>query len=464
MTTGARVSDGTTNATFSNMGYPWAPTTQQLQVGPYRTKNWSGTDTPPAERSRRVAASPVGFRWKIVKVGPKGYVTTTKKRGRTIWAQKKIFVEKAIMSRSRGPRMKRLLWPQPYTATFVNRNYGAHYRTDNDKWRRVVGVSFNTVPTGVDPKEHYALIEKLRRYAYGSGWNPAVSAVEMPKALKMIFSSAKRIRMGLLAIVAGSWRGVVRNLLGGIEPGTSSKAYRAWISYRQGKIGLSSLWLELQYGWLPLMGDMDNAAQYIGWWVGQASTGGVPQTRLKARRSYERTYVDSMPTGYSLVYPATRVRYDMQYIISNLRCAQQGTAPTLIDLASALHEATPWSFVLDWVVPIGQYLQALRTSKDLQGTVVFTVKRTETCLSPYFKYDPAFFKYGGAVPGFSNREERVSVTRTVSNEIAPPTPVPDLSLDSVYSVWQRAVSSVALLAKFDIRREAQIKRAKIRID
>lgn len=443
MTTGNNTNNGQTDIAVPGCGFP--PHTLTLTVGgfgPYASRVWSGADTDVAYRKLRVPASPVGMVSKESR-GPRQYVRTTK-NGKPVWVRPITVTERPVWP-PRKPKTKRKLLPHAYNVVIRNEFAPLAMRHDRgDDYRRGVIVSpCPKTPAGVDPRQHYKLIEKLRRKVYGSGFHPGIFLAEMPQALRMIGSAATRLRKGLEAAARGSWRGVVRNLLGGSNPGKGSKAYRSFISYRQGKIGLSSFWLEIQYGWLPLIGDIHDGAAYIGYAVGQD----FKPTRVSAKREWQEV-VEHKPVQYQVCCTRITTKFLARYVITDLKAAPITSLPSLSSLVGVAWEKLPWSFVVDWAVPVSQYLAALRTASDLRGTVVFTLKTHD--IHSGFGFDPVYVKAAWLATPVPPRYERITLARTISSEIAPPTPLPDLSPGSVFSDWRRAANAVALLAQFSL--------------
>lgn len=401
MTTGSKTLDAR-----QTVNYGYGATLE----GSYYSKSWSGSDASAAELKARRLSHPKGAS------GPR-------------------------------PRVSRRLPPHPYEMN-LTRSYVGNYicvRTSGTVYclNGSVPTALNT-HASLDPRQHYALIEKLRRRAYGSGWHPGIFAAEMPAALRMITSAAVRIRLALKAAAAGNWRNVVRALGIDEESVLGRKAKRDFLRFREGSLTLSQFWLEVQYGWIPLLLDMEDACAYI---AHQQVTDSLPkQTRVSARRSWEQ--IDRVTPGAStLQFTQRSTRFKAQYVITNLRAAPR-QLPSLASVASVAWELMPWSFVVDWAVPIGQYLDSLRTAADLKGTVVLSVTR-ETTWSNLVA--GSFFKSKSRASARETTHEMIHFKRTVSDEIIPPSPLPDLSPGSIFSRWERAANAVALLTQLKLR-------------
>lgn len=260
----------------------------------------------------------------------------------------------------------------------------------------------------------------------------------MDTSLKMIASAATKLRNALKATAKGNWRGVVRNL--GLEqPYLYGRARTSWLSFKEGKTTLSGFWLEIQYGWKPLVGDLEEAAKYIGWAVGSA---GYMPTTLRARREWA-TFKRIKPELGFIHFTERNTVWKAQYVIRDLVAAPTTQLPALTSVATAAWERLPWSFVADWVIPISSYLEALRTAQIIRGTVVFSITKEIVYTAPR---SGAGIKSWATLQGTPALRE-YSMTRTVTQEINPPSPIPDLSPGSVFSNWERAANAVALLSQ-----------------
>lgn len=138
---------------------------------------------------------------------------------------------------------------------------------------------------------------------------------------------------------------------------------------------IANHWLELQYGWKPLLQDAFGAAELLGDKVRLDTF----NTRVKSSgRHYQ------FSTGKSLgatiwngsVFSHCQVRFVLTYRMDDEARAilsQTGISnPALL-----AWELLPYSFVVDWFIPVGNYLESLMT---YDGFVLVdgTESRTET--------------------------------------------------------------------------------------
>lgn len=378
----------------------------------------------------------------------------------TVWSGADSSASELELRVPKGPKhfhsarrsLKRQLPPHPYTKE-VQTTFKGYFKVQMPGYQvNEAGLpdpwNFGHVP--LEPQDHYKVIEKLRTQVYGTGFHPGVFAAEAPKALDMIASSALRLRRGLLCAALGDWRGIIKNFGEPSAPNTSRggrdrrvdsihRLKTACLDVERGKRVLSTLWLEIQYGWKPLIKDIEDGAGYLAFAM---NNGNVPQKKVSASREITRTEsFENQKFGPTTKTTVSKIRYT----ITGLRI-ESPFIPSLESTAGIAWERLPYSFVCDWAVPIGDYLQALRTAHDLQGDVVCTVTQ-ETDFGEWRVSSPAQFAetvvgFGGDARAYVNL---FNITRTVGSEIYPPTPVGDLSPSSIFKSWTRAGNAIALL-------------------
>ena len=118
-------------------------------------------------------------------------------------------------------------------------------------------------------------------------------------------------------------------------------------------------WLELQYGWKPLMADVAGAVTHLY----NRSRFSIPYVEVK-HSLVEDGYVSQevngpLPGGGTLRHRFKRgVVVYLVYGLENPILAELSSLG-LLNPASLVWEKMPWSFVVDWALPIGQWLNAM---------------------------------------------------------------------------------------------------------
>jgi len=107
----------------------------------------------------------------------------------------------------------------------------------------------------------------------------------------------------------------------------------------------------------------------------------------------------------------------------------------VINPAEVLWEITPWSFVIDWFLPIGRFIAALSADRGLEfrtGTTSTSIKVTQVFTRKYKQWPYLLSNYGRS---FEGKIERSTITETKTREVltAPP-PVRLPSFKSPFSM------------------------------
>lgn len=280
------------------------------------------------------------------------------------------------------------------------------------------------------PSADYRVLANLRNKLYGSSFNLGVTTAEGKRAVTMIGDSAFRIRLALSSLMHKDWRGLVAAL--NVDPKHARKIV--------GKPGLtlSQRWLELQYGWKPLLKDTEDGAKWIAAQLG----GGTQEKHPVLRASIDPIiYTDyRVPGDTSYVWGSCTTRFDLSYRVYAWR-KSPAALPSLYTVAQVGWELLPYSFIVDWFIPIGAYIDALRTASDIDGLYVRSLKTTFTWSNP--RCGKKLYDYGFVYPFLPPKREEVLFTRTVTN--GPRVPTPEfVGWREVISL-KRAANAVALL-------------------
>lgn len=380
-----------------------------------------------------------------------------------LWQMRPVEEHKALRAEWLAKyRLKKSLKPNAYTMS----------KTDIQQsiWLVREGNYMNTVSYGdalwptlvFDVSQEYRLIDKLRRKVYGSGFNPGIFFGEAPKSLSMIGTAAIRLGASLHAFKKGDWRGMFDAF--GVRPNRTHErlltdqtkfGLKGWRGYNGQDPGdarkrVSRLWLEVQYGWGPLLSDLEAGAAWLAYANNPPIDSGAT---VRGNRGWEVTHWANSPNLGSLNFRKRVVAYKLQLIIRAVRKTPSINAPSLPTVLGTAWELVPYSFVMDWALPIGAYLQALRTASDLKGTVIRTLQVEK------FYSDLAPGGNGGYHPikrvaGIGDSARVYTLNRTVSEEIVVPSPFSGLvdGHDVLTSSWQRATNAVALITKGDFGR------------
>ncbi len=216
-----------------------------------------------------------------------------------------------------------------------------------------------------DAELHNKLLGKLK-----SEFNAAVALAEANKAVDLIAQNAKRIAKAFDFVVQGKRRAAMEVLnlarLRGLGPATKDNLRRRHRNRREREI--ASDWLQMQYGWLPLVNDVYNAVEHA------RNRPSNPLVRVGSRRNHFQTKRQTaVPLPFGLGYcayvrtsqgHATR-RITLEYQIDNTY-VQRLSSVSLTNPLIVGWELLPFSFVVDWFLPIGSWLNGLDATLGLQ--------------------------------------------------------------------------------------------------
>lgn len=301
------------------------------------------------------------------------------------------------------------------------------YQRGDGSWAVFVGTSTPLAECGHPVFNHtwssnddLVMLARLRERVAGSDFNAGVFLGEGREALNMISDSATRIWRAYRHIRKGNAYDAARAL--GVSPRSNGKHGKA--------THVAQRWLELQYGWLPLIKDVYGGAQFLAHHLE------VPlQRRYRVRRLALGTAEAASPGNHKLTSAHCNTRGQ---IIAIIREADVAKLSGLQDPASIAWELLPFSFVADWFIPVGSWLSARGLQSALTGTYIST--KTQTEFMSGIEALPKPHPY--AVPGKLEIRKRV-VERRILTELD--VPMPSFKPLEKVASWKRAANAVALV-------------------
>lgn len=195
------------------------------------------------------------------------------------------------------------------------------------------------------------LLDKVKNHSFDIG----VSLAEVDKLSGTVLSSIKTLTYGLNDLAHGRFREFSRRF--GTSPPT--RYFMRNLEARD----LSGRWLEMSYAVKPVIDDAYEAARAF-----EALSCGPRRVQYKvSRNSAYQTLVDSTWTVGIIKGRARRTyTYEAYEELAFLRQIGLGNP------AAILWERIPWSFVIDWFIPIGTYLTLIGQIPFLKGRFLRT--------------------------------------------------------------------------------------------
>lgn len=246
------------------------------------------------------------------------------------------------------------------------------------------GVYFNSITlngtlpiSDIDPSELDGLVSQAYSKATDSLWDAATALGELPETLRMLAKTVDRIndihnwtvkeyiRVFMLRYRHKPLKDVIRLLI------------------KKGPKGLADFWLEYRYGWRPLIKDVESLAQAVAH-VRVGPSESVTRGTASMTTSLSEP-VWNISQGYNGNNP--NVKQLLQVTSSCVRKDKVTVAAVIpndvlayrFDLLTTAWERVPLSFVVDWVVDVGKFLQ------HASDTAMNRAIRTTCCHSKTIK-------------------------------------------------------------------------------
>lgn len=251
-----------------------------------------------------------------------------------------------------------------------------------------VDFSARTFPSSVANKA----IQNARSKMKGQHVNFGIAFAEAKQTASLVTNTATRIAKAVEAAKKGNLRGISRAL--GITRPPSQKAktlakrsradyqtYKAQHAlgnvrdyYPGDRSNAHNLFLEYQFGWKPMLSDVKGSMEHLG----ELHTGKDAQGKPTPVMPYVFAAIGTSTYGETLSpvesvgqafgsYTARVTRRERYSYKCKVRLDGYLDNPLLHTLAqtglvnplSVVWEKVPWSFVVDWIVPVGKYLDTL---------------------------------------------------------------------------------------------------------
>lgn len=382
----------------------------------YWTKTWSGVDYAP---------SPNGSRPK------QGGYGSNRNRYTQAWfggAKAPLFLGDNLFPLPRHSPPRGLVVEHDYSMDYSFQNssiYGWHSNPNGPFTSRTSvqdGGTYQLLTWGWTANDDIKLLGKLRNGVAGSDFNAGVFLGEAGKALDMMFGAAS----GIFSAYGKARKGDFVGAAGALFDRSRHKPPKKKV--------VANNWLELQYGWLPLVNDVYEGAIFLSHHLN------VPMRKvIKVRRKVGgQTFALGNAVAWNT--PEGVVVRESKQLKAILEEKDVYQMAGLMDPLPILWELLPYSFIIDWFIPIGAYLHGRGLASSLKGTFVNSYYRYFNSGSFEGRLKAGFYMQ----PGTSNRYHGkiVKVNRTVSTSLD--IPLPGIKPLSSVPSWSRLANTVAL--------------------
>lgn len=184
-------------------------------------------------------------------------------------------------------------------------------------------------------------------------FNLAVSGAEFGQTLGMVVERVQSLTGAFRSARKGDFKKMLQILKAGKPRGGFKST------------DVSGIWLEAQYGWKPLVADIHSGMEFLE--SQTAAPRGFSYERQQSRRLSQE--VSNSASIYSIKAEGTVTR---KYKIEFTERLSTARSLGLLNPASVLWEKLPWSFVIDWLVPVGTYLDVIGAIPHINATLYRT--------------------------------------------------------------------------------------------
>lgn len=271
----------------------------------------------------------------------------------------------------------------------------------------------------------------------GHSFNAAIFAAEGKQSLETVISTLRAVFQAFRSIKRRDLGGALRSLAR--VPGQSKK--KAHQRLEAGDI--PGAWLSLIYGWRPLLQDIYEAMNAFEARSNQARGVVVRKRKTTKTPAQDLGWANNPDYARTWTSQSVTVTYKVTFL-ENLSAAR---TLGLSNPAAVLWEKLPYSFVVDWALPIGQYLDSLGVFAGLQLSYVKTVFSRATCATLQWR---AVQGLGADSPWVGNHgsSTKIKLVRTVGTSLSVPTPSLK-TMERIFSVGHLQNAS-ALIAQLVI--------------
>lgn len=280
-----------------------------------------------------------------------------------------------------------------------------------------LGASYNAlIPGNMSNRLNTEVLLKLKDMKVNFG----EALAEMKSTVSHLAGTGSSVLQAFLAARRGNWAGVAKALR--VKPKSLKNGGSA-----------SERWLEYQFGWMPLLSDIQGGYEL--------ARDGFKQRGLifSASKSFDDTVefgqhnlnwdIEGSSTVNARIKIYASIDSQRIHTLTNLGLAD----PLLVGWA-----VLPYSFVIDWFMPVGNMLEAVGATNGLTFVGGFRSSRVNVTNSWIYRPEnQALGIYEGE--GFAGKFEASAYTRTKLTTF----PIPSLYLKSPFST-SHVTSALAL--------------------
>ncbi len=266
-------------------------------------------------------------------------------------------------------------------------------------------------------------------------FNAAQSFAERKQTANLLISSVNRLVTTAVLIRKGKFaeaNKILKKSVKLFEPKGSHSSNRA----RPPSVkDFPNIWLEYSYGWRPLVNDIYSSAKLLAdtyYRNRDVVTATGSATRTDNLSILEKTY-NGLPFALISGSIDHKAKCTVRYIVdSSVATTLANTG--LSNPALLAWELLPYSFVVDWVLPVGNYLENVNASSGLSFLNGFIEQMTFIRGNVEIYRDNTYPNHSGGSGGCSNFQGAITRSRLTAFPTATfPSFSPNLNLSQVTS-------------------------------
>lgn len=292
------------------------------------------------------------------------------------------------------------------------------------------------------------VVSEILKRIKGTTWNSPVAAIEARKTADMVSSAVEKFIYANRALRKGDLAAFF-SIFGLTFSRADDRRRQARFRHAYGRRpddAASNALLEYYYGWIPLLMDIHDACKTL---ADRLHSPRMDTTTVSVKRNQSVFSRGVDPVELS---PLTNVRWEMESTFQirmkvRFACDYAASAASAVGISNplyALYEITPWSFVADWIVPVGDFLSSI------DATVGKTFHSGILAISAKHQYDAEFLSRDGFNKGCRGLDQRTLVKKERSVMTSFP-PIVFPNVDAHASI-RRMTASIALLQQQVARR------------
>jgi len=355
-----------------------------------------------------------------------------------------------------GYKNKRKEWLPPLayrvgnvvTNTPAGANNYTYHCYKLDPYNHLPGLIFETNAVAIATTKAYGSLGRIKKASL------AVSIAEAKKSMELVASTATKLANSARYLRKLQFSKLFQelNITKKKLPKPLKRKYRVktmsayrrkrYMQLRKTKVvsnmpdALADFWLELQFGWMPMVSDIKNTYEGV---IDILYLQRPPMFRIvgSSKEIHDSMYngnYGNQKYGCDMTQSATIIQY---FGINNYPAFNANTMGLTNPLAVAW-ELVPFSFIVDWFLPIQNYIEA--------HTALIGLSWYGGCLSVKTERDFYGVADGGDDKKCSMYGKARTFSRTAPYHLTEPE-FPSLSFDDTFSFW-KVTTSMALLRKY----------------